>query len=148
MTLARRVVLFVGRDARIATLGSPLPTVWRITMRPTGEVLLLTPGPTPIHPRALAAMQWPMRGHMDPEVFAYNDGIVADLKRLYGAGDDAFASLLSGTGSLGMEAGLANLLEPGDRLLVASNGVFGERTAIMGERLSADVHVVRAEPGL
>jgi alanine-glyoxylate transaminase/serine-glyoxylate transaminase/serine-pyruvate transaminase len=117
-------------------------------MQPTGEVLLLTPGPTPIHPRALAAMQWPMRGHMDPEVFAYNDGIVADLKRLYGARDDAFASLLSGTGSLGMEAGLANMLEPGDRLLVASNGVFGERTAIMGERLGADVRVVRAEPGL
>jgi alanine-glyoxylate transaminase/serine-glyoxylate transaminase/serine-pyruvate transaminase len=116
-------------------------------MQPTGEVLLLTPGPTPIHPRALAAMQWPMRGHMDPEVFAYNDRIVADLKRLYGAADDAFASLLAGTGSLGMEAGLANLLEPGERLLVASNGVFGERTATMGERLGAEVRVVGAEPG-
>jgi alanine-glyoxylate transaminase/serine-glyoxylate transaminase/serine-pyruvate transaminase len=116
-------------------------------MQPTGEVLLLTPGPTPIHPRALAAMQWPMRGHMDPEVFAYNDGIVADLKRLYGAQDDAFASLLAGTGSLGMEAGLANLLEPGQRLLVAANGVFGERMATMGARLGAEVRVVRAEPG-
>lgn len=116
-------------------------------MQPHGEVLLLTPGPTPIHPRALAALAWPMRGHMDPEVFAYNDGIVADLKVLYGAADDAFASLLSGTGSLGMEAGLANLLEPGDTLLVAANGVFGERMAVMGERLGARTTVVRSEPG-
>jgi alanine-glyoxylate transaminase/serine-glyoxylate transaminase/serine-pyruvate transaminase len=116
-------------------------------MRPTGEVLLLTPGPTPIHPRALDAMQWPMRGHMDAEVFAYNDAIVADLRTLYGAADDAFASLLAGTGSLGMEAGLANLLEPGDRLLVAVNGVFGERMVEMGRRLGAEVHEVRAPIG-
>ncbi len=113
-------------------------------MRPTGDVLLLTPGPTPIHPRALAAMQWPMRGHMEPDVFATNDRIVTDLKALYGAADDAFASLLSGTGSLGMEAGIANLVEPGERLLVASNGVFGERMVTMGQRLGADVHVLRA----
>lgn len=116
-------------------------------MKPQGEVLLLTPGPTPIHPRALAAMQWPMRGHMDPDVFAYNDGIVEDLKRLYGASSDAFASLLSGTGSLGMEAGLANLLEPGERLLVANNGVFGRRMVEMGQRLGANVRSVDAELG-
>ncbi len=116
-------------------------------MQPFGDVLLLTPGPTPIHPRALAAMQWPMRGHMDPEVFAYNDGIVADLKRLYGADHDAFASLMAGTGSLGMEAGLANLLEPGDRLLVATNGVFGDRMIEMGRRVGAEVHEVRASAG-
>lgn len=115
--------------------------------KPTGEVLLLTPGPTPIHPRALAAMQWPMRGHMDPEVFAYNDALVADLARLYGAGRDAFPSLLSGTGSLGMEAGLANLLEAGEPLLVASNGAFGERMIEMGRRLGAEVSVVRASVG-
>jgi alanine-glyoxylate transaminase/serine-glyoxylate transaminase/serine-pyruvate transaminase len=84
---------------------------------------------------------------MDPDVFAYNDGIVRDLKRLYGAADDAFASLLSGTGSLGMEAGLANLLEPGERLLVASNGVFGRRMVEMGQRLGADVQTVEAELG-
>ena len=46
-----------------------------------------------------------------------------------------------------MEAGLANLLEHGDRLLVASNGVFGERMIEMGRRLGAKVSVVRAEPG-
>jgi alanine-glyoxylate transaminase / serine-glyoxylate transaminase / serine-pyruvate transaminase len=111
------------------------------------DVLLLTPGPTPIHPRAQAALGWPMRGHMDEDVFAYNDAIVADLRELYGADADAFTSLLAGSGSLGMEAGLANLLEPGDRVLVATNGVFGDRMVTMAERLGADVHVYRVAPG-
>ena len=107
------------------------------------EVLLLTPGPTPIHPRALAALHWPMRGHMDADVFAYNDRVVADLHRLYRTEPDAFTSLLSGTGSLGMEAGFANLLEPGDRALIVSNGVFGERMVEMATRLGANVTQVR-----
>ncbi|MDA0700405.1 MAG: aminotransferase class V-fold PLP-dependent enzyme, partial [bacterium] len=111
------------------------------------DVLLLTPGPTPIHPWAQAALSWPMRGHMDGDVFAYNDAIVADLRRLYGAADDAFTSLLAGSGSLGMEAGLANLLEPGDAVLVATNGVFGDRMVAMAERLGAAVHVHRVTPG-
>ena len=66
------------------------------------EVTLLTPGPTPIHPAALAAMQWPMRSHMDADIFDYNDQIVADLHQLYKTGPGAFVSLLSGTGSLGI----------------------------------------------
>jgi alanine-glyoxylate transaminase / serine-glyoxylate transaminase / serine-pyruvate transaminase len=111
------------------------------------EVVLYTPGPTPIHPRAMAALGWPMRGHMDEDVFAHNDAIVADLRRLYGTAREAFTSLLSGTGTLGMEAGLANLLEPGDRVVIGTNGVFGDRMIEMARRLGADVHVVAAAPG-
>ena len=107
------------------------------------DVLLLTPGPTPIHPKALAALSWPMRSHMDPDVFAYNDKIVADLHKLYKTGAGAFASLLSGTGSLGMESGFANLLEPGNKVLIVNNGVFGERMAEMASRLGAAVTEVR-----
>ncbi|MEX2541300.1 MAG: aminotransferase class V-fold PLP-dependent enzyme [Trueperaceae bacterium] len=106
------------------------------------DVLLLTPGPTPLHPRALAALHWPVRGHMDPDVFAYNDGIVASLHELYGSGPGAFAALLSGTGSLAMEAGFMNLLEPGERVLVVSNGVFGDRMAEMARRQGAAVGLV------
>ena len=110
------------------------------------EVLLLTPGPTPIHPRALAALSWPMRSHMDPDVFAYNDQIVADLERLYKTAPGAFTSLLSGTGSLGMEAGFANLLEPGDRALIVNNGVFGGRMIEMATRLGIEVIPVSFPP--
>ncbi len=81
-----------------------------------------------------------MRGHMDPEIFAYNDKIVSDLHELYGTAAGAFTSLLSGTGSMGMEAGFANLLEPNDPVLILSNGVFGERMVDMAQRLGARVH--------
>ncbi|HEV2123616.1 MAG TPA: aminotransferase class V-fold PLP-dependent enzyme [Chloroflexota bacterium] len=80
---------------------------------------------------------------MDADVFAYNDRVVADLHRLYRTEADAFTSLLSGTGSLGMEAGFANLLEPGDRALIVSNGVFGERMVEMATRLGAEAIPVR-----
>ena len=107
------------------------------------EILLLTPGPTPIHPNALAALHWPMRGHMDPDVFTYNDRVVADLHTLYQTNQQGFTSLLSGTGSLGMEAGFANLLEAGDKALIITNGVFGDRKIEMAKRLGANVKVVR-----
>ncbi|MEZ4607748.1 MAG: aminotransferase class V-fold PLP-dependent enzyme [Deinococcales bacterium] len=116
-------------------------------MKNLRPVLLLTPGPTPIHPRSLDAMLWPMRGHMDAEVFAYNDSIVEDLHQLYNTGGKGFTSLLSGTGSLGMEAGFANLLEAGDKALIVSNGVFGERKIEMAGRLGAEVMAVRFKAG-
>jgi alanine-glyoxylate transaminase / serine-glyoxylate transaminase / serine-pyruvate transaminase len=111
------------------------------------NVLLLTPGPTPLHPRAQAALCWPARSHMDPDVFAYNDRVAADLRALYRPGPGAFVGLLSGTGSLGMEVGFANLLEPGDKALIVSNGVFGDRMAEMATRLGADVTAVRFPAG-
>jgi alanine-glyoxylate transaminase/serine-glyoxylate transaminase/serine-pyruvate transaminase len=111
------------------------------------DVLLLTPGPTPIHPWAQAALSWPMRGHMDADVMNYNDAIVTDLRRLYQTEPDAFTGLLAGSGSLGMEAGLANLTAPGDRVLVATNGVFGDRMVEMATRLGAEVHVHRVPLG-
>ena len=116
-------------------------------MKNLNPVLLLTPGPTPIHPRSLDAMSWPMRGHMDAEVFAYNDRIVEDLHKLYKTGGYGFTSLLTGTGSLGMEAGFANLLEQGEKTLIVSNGVFGERKIDMAKRLGADVTPLRFEVG-
>jgi alanine-glyoxylate transaminase/serine-glyoxylate transaminase/serine-pyruvate transaminase len=103
------------------------------------EVTLLTPGPTPIHPRAMAAFYWPMRSHMDPDIFAYNDQIVLNLHKLYKTAPGAFTSLLSGTGSLGMEVGFANLLEPGDKVLIVTNGVFGSRMIEMSKRIGAEV---------
>jgi alanine-glyoxylate transaminase/serine-glyoxylate transaminase/serine-pyruvate transaminase len=111
------------------------------------ELLLLTPGPTPIHPWAQAALNWPMRGHMDSDVFDQNDRIAHDLRALYRTNERAFTSLLAGSGSLGMEAGLANLLEVGQRVLVATNGVFGDRMVEMATRLGADVRVHRVPLG-
>lgn len=111
------------------------------------EHLLLTPGPTPLHPHALRALTRPMLGHMDPEVFAVNREIQADLREMYGAAPDTFTALLAGTGSLGMEAGFANLVEAGDEVLVCANGSFGRRMAEMAARHGARVRLVTAPLG-
>ncbi len=111
------------------------------------EQVLLTPGPTPIEPHAQKALSFPMRGHMDPELFEINARIQQGLRTLYGADDSTFTCLLAGTGSLGMEAGFANLLEPNQKVLICANGSFGERMAEMSERLGANVTVVRAPIG-
>ena len=112
------------------------------------EQVLLTPGPTPIEPHAQKALSFPMRGHMDPEVFALNNRVQENLKTLYGTDDSAFTCLLAGTGSLGMEAGFVNLLEPQDKVLICANGSFGFRMAEMCERIGARVTVVKAPIGL
>ncbi|MFC4425497.1 aminotransferase class V-fold PLP-dependent enzyme [Deinococcus navajonensis] len=111
------------------------------------EHVLLTPGPTPIHPRAQQALLRPMLGHMDPEVFALNREIQADLREMYGAREGTFTALLAGTGSLGMEAGFANLVEAGDEVLVCANGSFGHRMAEMASRYGARVRLVTAAHG-
>ncbi len=109
--------------------------------------VLLTPGPTPIHPIAQRALNRSMLGHMDPEVFRLNGEIQADLRVMYGTEPEAFTALLAGTGSLGMEAGFANLVEPGDVVLVCANGSFGRRMAEMAARYGADVKLVTAQLG-
>ncbi|AFZ69139.1 alanine--glyoxylate aminotransferase family protein [Deinococcus peraridilitoris] len=117
-------------------------------MRPSlPEPVLLTPGPTPIHPDAREALMRPMIGHMDPELFALNAEIQADLRVLYGTAPEAFTALVAGTGSLGMEAGFANLVESGDEVLVCANGSFGRRMAEMAARYGARVRLVTAPLG-
>ena len=109
--------------------------------------VLLTPGPTPIHPDATRAFLRPMLGHMDRDVFALNTEIQADLRTMYGTAPEAFTALLAGTGSLGMEAGFANLVESGDEVLVCANGSFGRRMAEMATRYGARVRLVTAPLG-
>lgn len=111
------------------------------------DVLLLTPGPTPIQADAHQALSLPMLGHMDAAVFEINSRIQRNLKVLYGASDSAFAACLAGTGSMGMDAGFANLLERGDEVLVCANGSFGYRMADMAERYGAVVRLVEAPIG-
>ena len=108
---------------------------------------LLTPGPTPIHPRAVQALTRDMLGHMDPVVFALNRDIQQGLRDMYGAAPDTFTALLAGTGSLGMEAGFANLVESGDEVIVCANGSFGHRMAEMAARYGARVRLVTAPLG-
>lgn len=108
--------------------------------------LLLGPGPSPVHDRILQAMARPTVGHLDPQFLAVMDDVNARLRRVFGTGN-ALTFPVSGTGSAGQEAAMANLLEPGDTAIVGINGVFGGRLAEMARRAGADVVTVEEEWG-
>ena len=88
--------------------------------------LLLGPGPSNVDPRVLEAMSQPLVGHLDPHFLMLLDEIQECLRPLFGT-TNRFTLPLSATGSAGMETCLVNLLEPGHRILVGVNGVFGGR---------------------
>lgn len=108
-------------------------------------MLLLTPGPTPIPERVQKVLLRPMRGHLDPEVLAVNRAIQERLARLFDPGEGALLAALAGSGSLGMEAGLANL----DRgpVLVLANGAFSQRVAEMAQVHGLEPTVLEFPPG-
>jgi len=110
------------------------------------ERLLLGPGPSNAHPRVLSAMSRPLLGHLDPAFLALMDEAQGRLRDLYGT-ENPLTLPLSATGSAGMEACLANLLEPGDDIVVGVAGVFGERMCEVARRIGARVTRVETEPG-
>ncbi len=108
--------------------------------------ILLGPGPSNVSPRVLQAMMQPMIGYMDPDFMLIMDEVAELLKRVYQSGD-AKTMALSGTGSAGMEAGLTNLLEPGDTVVMCIYGFFCERMVDMATRVGANVVPLRADWG-
>ncbi len=100
--------------------------------------LLLGPGPSNVHPRVLAALGAPLLGHLDPAFLAIADEVQRRLRTLFGTAN-RLTIPLSSTGSGGMEACFANLVETGDRVLVGVAGVFGERMVEVASRHGAQV---------
>ena len=99
------------------------------------------PGPSDIHPRVLRAMAASTVGHLDPYYLELMTGLQQMLRELFCTKNDlTFA--VSGTGSAGMEAAVVNLVEPGDGMVVCTNGVFGQRMADVAGRAGAKVTVV------
>ena len=92
------------------------------------ERLLCGPGPTNVEPSVLDAMRKPMLGHLDPDLHDILLDVVDMLRRAWRM-PDGLVLPLHCTGTAGMEAGLANLLEPGDTAIVARSGYFGRRIA-------------------
>src|SRR4029079_16601922 len=75
--------------------------------------LLLGPGPSPVHPRVLAAMSRPPIGYLDPELFDLLGEIQTGLRRLFRT-ENPYTLAVTGTGMAGMQFCLANLIEPGE----------------------------------
>ena len=110
------------------------------------ERLLCGPGPSNVDPAALEAMQKPMLGHLDPELHEILLDVVDMLRRVYRA-QGGLVLPLQATGTSGMEAGLANLVEPGETVIVGSSGYFGARIAEIARRCGAEVVEVSADWG-
>ncbi len=107
---------------------------------------LMGPGPSEVHPRVLRAMSTPLVGHLDPSfIDVMND--VQDLLRYTFRTDNKWTIPVSGTGSASMEAAIGNLVEPGDTVLVPTNGYFGGRMESMATRAGGDVVHVDAPWG-
>ena len=108
--------------------------------------LLLGPGPSNAHPRVLQALSMRQVGHLDPSFIEVMNE-VQELLRYAWQTDNGFTLPISGTGSAAMEASVANLVEPGDVMLVGVIGYFGERLVEMARRYGADVRVIEKDWG-
>ena len=110
------------------------------------ERLLCGPGPTNVDPAVLDAMSRPMLGHLDPALHEILLDVVELLRRVYRA-PGGLVLPLHCTGTAGMETGIANLLEPGDQVIVAQCGFFGRRISEIARRHGAEVVTVDADWG-
>lgn len=99
---------------------------------------LLGPGPSTAAPRVLRAMATPLLGHLDPQFLALMSEIQELLRYVFQT-ENELTIPVSGTGSAGMEAALCNFIEPGDPVLVAVMGYFGERMVDIAGRYGAQV---------
>lgn len=107
---------------------------------------LLGPGPSNVHPRVLRAMTTPLVGYLDDYYTDVMDDVQALLRYLFRT-DNEYTLAVSGTGSAAMETAISNLVEPGETILVPTNGYFAERMGAMAERTGATVEWVDAPWG-
>jgi alanine-glyoxylate transaminase/serine-glyoxylate transaminase/serine-pyruvate transaminase len=124
----------------------PMTDLATIPFLDPGERLLCGPGPSNVHPKVLEAMRLPMNGHLDPDLWGVLLHLVEGLKALWRR-QDGLSLCYSASGTSGMEAGIAQLVEPGDKTIVIHSGFFGERIAEMARRYRADLVELEAPLG-
>jgi len=110
------------------------------------ERTLMGPGPSDVYPAVLEAMARPTIGHLDPAFIAFMDELNEMLRKTFMTGN-AVTLPISAPGSAGMECCLVNLLEPGDKIVIASNGVFGGRMLEIAKRCGAQPVAVEFDWG-
>src|SRR5690348_13741950 len=118
-------------DESTSAPGAPLPSAFVPPSR-----VLMGPGPSEVPASVLEALGKPTLGHLDPAFLAMLDELRGMLRGAFGTTHE-LTMPMSGTGSFGMETCIVNLIEPGDRVLVGVNGVFGERLCEVAKRAGA-----------
>ncbi|MEH2398410.1 pyridoxal-phosphate-dependent aminotransferase family protein [Nostoc sp.] len=109
------------------------------------KLMLMIPGPTPVPEAALLALAKHPIGHRTSEFSNILAEVTENLKWLHQTQSDVLMLNVSGTGAV--EAGIINFLSPGDRILVGSNGKFGERWVEIGQAYGLNVEEVKVEWG-
>ncbi|MDZ8109852.1 MAG: alanine--glyoxylate aminotransferase family protein [Nostoc sp. DedQUE12a] len=109
------------------------------------KLMLMIPGPTPVPEAALLALAKHPIGHRTSEFSNILAEVTENLKWLHQTQNDVLMLNVSGTGAV--EAGIINFLSPGDRILVGSNGKFGERWVEIGQAYGLNVEEVKVEWG-
>jgi len=99
---------------------------------------LMGPGPSDVNPRVLQALASPMIGHLDPQFIQIMDEVMEMTREVFQTTNQV-TSVISATGSAGMETCFVNLLEQGDTALVCVKGVFGNRMCDIVERCGANL---------
>ena len=107
---------------------------------------LMGPGPSDVHPRISAAMARPTIGHLDPKFVAMMDEVKQLLQYAFQT-ENALTIPVSAPGSAGMETCFVNLVEPGDKVIVCKNGVFGGRMQENVERAGGSAVMVEDDWG-
>ena len=110
------------------------------------ERLLMGAGPSRVHEDVLAAMSQTTIGHLDPNMITMMDQLKDMLRYIFQTNND-MTFPVSGPGSLGMEACVNNMIEPGDEAIIAINGVFGARMAEVARRAGAKVIITEDDWG-
>jgi aspartate aminotransferase-like enzyme len=106
---------------------------------------LFTPGPTPLLPQAQMAMASFSLHHRTADFRALYTRALADLREFVGTKNDVLILTASGTGA--MEASVANLTSPGDKVLVLTSGKFGERWRDLAKAYGCSTDVISAPYG-
>lgn len=110
------------------------------------ERTLMGPGPSDVNPRILEALSRPTIGHLDPAFIGMMDEVKELLQYVFQT-DNELTIPVSAPGSAGMETAFVNLLEPGDKVVICQNGVFGGRMKENAERCGAVPIMVEDEWG-
>lgn len=116
------------------------------THRPLADRHLFGPGPSNPYPEATSALARPLLGHLDPAFLELMDETCDMLRAVWGT-SNARTLPLSATGSAGMEAAFVNTVHEGDVVVVAVNGLFGQRMCDVAARCGAEVIAVEHEWG-
>ncbi len=109
------------------------------------KLMLMIPGPTPVPEQVLLALAKHPIGHRSGEFSQIMAEVTQNLKWLHQTENDVLTLTVSGTGA--MEAGIINFLSPGDRVLVGSNGKFGDRWGKMSTAFGLEVDIITADWG-